>query len=140
MPVFIYLFLYHILFLSFRLAVNNVHYISSVLGIKDPIHRQKIAVKAMDVVLFGSPKDSSNVVKDVTLITLLIVALVGGWYTYRSNVHSKRHLNKLMEHMEILSSAEKELQELQVNEIVICIVDSDVCSSYIRPIRHVLTA
>lgn len=84
------------------------------LGIKDPIHRQKIAVKAMDVVLFGSPKDSSNFVKDATLITLLVVALAGAWYTYRSNRHSKQHLTKLMEHMEILSSAEKELEELQV--------------------------
>ncbi|XP_046635877.1 stromal interaction molecule homolog isoform X2 [Daphnia pulicaria] len=97
-----------------RLAVNNVLYISGVLGIKDPIHRQKIAVKAMDVVLFGTPKDSSNYVKDVTLITLLVLALAGALYTYKSNRHSKQHLNKLMEHMEILSSAEKELQELQV--------------------------
>jgi stromal interaction molecule 1 len=94
--------------------VNNVLYISGVLGIKDPIHRQKIAVKAMDVVLFGTPKDSSNYVKDVTLITLLVLALAGALYTYKSNRHSKQHLNKLMEHMEILSSAEKELQELQV--------------------------
>lgn len=28
----------------------------SLLGIKDPIHKQKIALKAMDVVLFGPPK------------------------------------------------------------------------------------
>lgn len=104
-------------FSSFRLAVNNVQYISAILGIKDPIHRQKIAVKAMDVVLFGSPKDSSNHVKDATLITLLVVALAGAWYTYRSNRHSKQHLTKLMEHMEILSSAEKELQELQVERL-----------------------
>ena len=95
--------------------MNNVQFISGVLGIKDPIHRQKIAVKAMDVVLFGSPKDSSNYVKDVTLITLLVLALAGALYTYKSNRHSKQHLNKLMEHMEILSSAEKELQELQVS-------------------------
>lgn len=40
----------------FRLAVNNMHYLSNVLGIKDPIHKQKIALKAMDVVLFGPPK------------------------------------------------------------------------------------
>lgn len=96
------------------LAVNNVQYISSVLGIKDPIHRQKIAVKAMDVVLFGPPKEVSSQFKDFTLITLLVAAVAGGWYTYRTNRNSKKHLTKLMEHMEILSSAEKELQELQV--------------------------
>jgi stromal interaction molecule 1 len=33
-----------------------MHYLGSVLGIKDPIHKQKIALKAMDVVLFGPPK------------------------------------------------------------------------------------
>ncbi|OWR53235.1 stromal interaction molecule 1 precursor, partial [Danaus plexippus plexippus] len=39
-----------------RLAVNNMQYMSNVLGIKDPIHKQKLALKAMDVVLFGPPK------------------------------------------------------------------------------------
>lgn len=39
-----------------RLAVNNMHYVSNILGIKDPIHRQKITLKAMDVVLFGPPR------------------------------------------------------------------------------------
>ncbi|KAI8428763.1 hypothetical protein MSG28_007444, partial [Choristoneura fumiferana] len=39
-----------------RLAVNNMQYLSNVLGIKDPIHKQKLALKAMDVVLFGPPK------------------------------------------------------------------------------------
>lgn len=40
----------------FRLAVHNMHYVSNVLGIRDPIHKQKIALKAMDVVLFGPPR------------------------------------------------------------------------------------
>lgn len=39
-----------------RLAVGNFQFLSSILGIKDPIHKQKIALKAMDVVLFGPPK------------------------------------------------------------------------------------
>lgn len=43
-------------FIVFRLAVNNMHYLGNVLGIKDPIHKQKISLKAMDVVLFGPPK------------------------------------------------------------------------------------
>lgn len=33
-----------------------MHYVSTVLGIRDPIHKQKIALKAMDVVLFGPPR------------------------------------------------------------------------------------
>lgn len=39
-----------------RLAVSNMHFLNNVLGIKDPIHKQKITLKAMDVVLFGPPK------------------------------------------------------------------------------------
>lgn len=42
--------------MDFRLAVHNMHYVSNVLGIRDPIHKQKIALKAMDVVLFGPPR------------------------------------------------------------------------------------
>lgn len=87
---------------------------SSVLGIKDPIHRQKIAVKAMDVVLFGPPRDTNSYYKDLTLVTLLVAAVAGAAYTFRANRSTKKHLNKLMEHMEILSSAEKELQDLQL--------------------------
>lgn len=47
-----YLFYLHY---SYRLAVNNVNYFNH-LGIKDPIHKQKLVLKAMDVVLFGPPK------------------------------------------------------------------------------------
>lgn len=35
-------------------------YLTNVLGIKDPIHKQKIALKAMDVVLFGAPKGMNS--------------------------------------------------------------------------------
>lgn len=47
---------YSIFGFYFRLAVHNMHYVSNVLGIRDPIHKQKIALKAMDVVLFGPPR------------------------------------------------------------------------------------
>lgn len=38
-----------------------MQFLSNVLGIKDPIHKQKIALKAMDVVLFGPPKGTSSI-------------------------------------------------------------------------------
>ena len=34
------------------------------LGITNPIHRSKITLKAMDVVLFGPPKEPSNLLKE----------------------------------------------------------------------------
>lgn len=54
------------------MAVNNMHYISNVLGIRDPIHKQKIALKAMDVVLFGPPRGKNlyYIYKNVSQQTL----------------------------------------------------------------------
>lgn len=52
-----------------------MHYVSNVLGIKDPIHKQKIALKAMDVVLFGPPRGEYFVISflDNLSITCLII-------------------------------------------------------------------
>ncbi|EEB09960.1 conserved hypothetical protein [Pediculus humanus corporis] len=96
-----------------RLAVGNSQYLSSVLGIKDPIHKQKIALKAMDVVLFGPPKDYYHPTKDIVLVTLLLGALVGCWWAYRQNKLSRHHLRRMMKDMESLHKAELALEDLQ---------------------------
>ncbi|XP_003696263.1 stromal interaction molecule homolog isoform X1 [Apis florea] len=96
-----------------RLAVNNMHYLTNVLGIKDPIHKQKIALKAMDVVLFGPPKDTGHSVKDLILITLLFGALIGCWYAYQQKKNSQKHLHRMMKDMESLHKAELALEDLQ---------------------------
>ncbi|XP_063979782.1 stromal interaction molecule homolog [Diachasmimorpha longicaudata] len=96
-----------------RLAVNNMHYLSNVLGIKDPIHKQKIALKAMDVVLFGPPKDTGHSIKDLILITLLFGALIGCWYAYQQKKSSQKHLKRMMKDMEGLHKAELALEDLQ---------------------------
>lgn len=95
-----------------RLAVNNMHYLS-VLGIKDPIHKQKISLKAMDVVLFGPPKDGRHHWKDVTLMTLIIVGGIGMWYAIQQNKKFRRHLSRMNCDMEGLQSAEKNLLTVQ---------------------------
>ncbi|BES90772.1 stromal interaction molecule [Nesidiocoris tenuis] len=96
-----------------RLAVSNMQYLSNVLGIKDPIHKQKIALKAMDVVLFGPPKDAGTYVKDIIMITLLLGTLFGFWYAYRMNKSSHMNLNRMMKNMESLQKAELALENLQ---------------------------
>ncbi|CAH1278347.1 unnamed protein product [Diabrotica balteata] len=94
-----------------RLAVNNAAYLT-VLGIKDPIHKQKIALKAMDVVLFGPPKDVPHW-KDLTLIFLTIAGGLGAWYYYQQNKKFKIHLNRMTKDMDSLQNAEKALENLQ---------------------------
>ncbi|EFN82281.1 stromal interaction molecule homolog [Harpegnathos saltator] len=96
-----------------RLAVNNMQYLSNVLGIKDPIHKQKIALKAMDVVLFGPPKDAGHSIKDLVLVTLLFGALIGCWYAYQQKKNSQKHLLRMMKDMESLHKAELALEDLQ---------------------------
>lgn len=96
-----------------RLAVNNMHYLSNVLGIKDPIHKQKIALKAMDVVLFGPPKDTGHNIKDLLLVILLFGALIGCWFIYQQRKNSQNHLHRMMKDMESLRKAELALENLQ---------------------------
>ncbi|CAL1689756.1 unnamed protein product [Lasius platythorax] len=96
-----------------RLAVNNMHYLNNVLGIKDPIHKQKIALKAMDVVLFGPPKDIGHNIKDLILVTLLFGALIGCWYAYQQKKNSQKDLYRMMKDMESLHKAELALENLQ---------------------------
>ena len=88
-------------------------FLNKVLGITNPIHRSKITLKAMDVVLFGPPKDSSSLLKDVILTILLVLAVTGFAYAYRQNKRSREHLQRMITDMEALSQAEKTLQEMQ---------------------------
>ena len=39
--------------------MNNLNFVSNILGIKNLVHKQKLALKATDVVLFGAPKRKS---------------------------------------------------------------------------------
>ncbi|KAI5639822.1 STIM1 orai1-activating region domain-containing protein [Phthorimaea operculella] len=94
-----------------RLAVNNMQYLSNVLGIKDPIHKQKLALKAMDVVLFGPPKGSRW--KDWLLASLLMGALVGGWAALRAGRASRDQLKRMLRDMEQLRKAEMALDDMQ---------------------------
>ncbi|XP_063831933.1 stromal interaction molecule homolog [Ostrinia nubilalis] len=94
-----------------RLAVNNMQYVSNVLGIKDPIHKQKLALKAMDVVLFGPPKGSRW--KDWLLASLLLGAVVGGWAALRAGRASRSQVQRMLRDMEQLKKAEMALDDMQ---------------------------
>ncbi|XP_077518595.1 stromal interaction molecule isoform X17 [Amblyomma americanum] len=95
-----------------RMAVANNNYLSSVLGIKDVIHKQKLTLKAMDVVLFGPPKHH-NYIKDVLLVLSLVIAIGGCWFAYVQHNYSQLHLKKMMKDMDSLQRAEEQLSELQ---------------------------
>uniref|UniRef100_A0A4D5RIF5 Putative conserved plasma membrane protein n=1 Tax=Ixodes scapularis TaxID=6945 RepID=A0A4D5RIF5_IXOSC len=95
-----------------RMAIANNNFLSSVLGIKDVIHKQKLTLKAMDVVLFGPPKHH-NYVKDVLLVMSLVIAIGGCWFAYIQHNYSQSHLKKMMKDMDSLQKAEEALTDLQ---------------------------
>ncbi|XP_060603930.1 stromal interaction molecule homolog isoform X2 [Ruditapes philippinarum] len=95
-----------------RVAVNTHHYISKDLGIKNPVHKHKLSIKAMDVVLFGPTKRAHNVLKDIVLVTSILVALGGCVFAYRQNKTSKEQLKKMMGDLDQLQKAEESLLEM----------------------------
>lgn len=94
-----------------RMAVN-MQFLSSILGIKDSIHKHKIALKAMDVVLFGPPR-YHNYLKDVLLVFSLVIAIGGCWFAFVQHKYAQTHMRKMMKDMESLQKAEETLMEVQ---------------------------
>ncbi|CAH1267461.1 STIM1 [Branchiostoma lanceolatum] len=96
-----------------RLAVNNPHFLTTILGITNPVHRQKIALKAMDVVLFGPAKQGHSYIKDTALMLSLVIAIGGCWFAFVQHRFSQGHIKKMMREMESLQKAEETLGEMQ---------------------------
>ena len=95
------------------LAASDPTFLSKVLGITNSIHRSKISLKAMDVVLFGPPKEPSHWLKDILLSSLLVALTSALLWAYRTKKLSEEHINKMMQDMESLAKAEQALQEMQ---------------------------
>ncbi|XP_054164583.1 stromal interaction molecule homolog [Oppia nitens] len=93
-----------------RLAANT-QYIT-ILGITNPIHKQKLALKAMDVVLFGSPRHHS-LVKDILVVLSLMIAVGGVWMALAQYKWSQQNLKKMMADMDSLQRAEEQLSGMQ---------------------------
>ena len=94
-------------------AAADPNFLSQRLGITSSLHRSKISLKAMDVVLFGPPKEPSNWLKDVILTSLLLALLTALFWAYRTKKHSEEHLSRMMKDMESLANAERALQDMQ---------------------------
>uniref|UniRef100_A0A0N5B3H6 SAM domain-containing protein n=1 Tax=Strongyloides papillosus TaxID=174720 RepID=A0A0N5B3H6_STREA len=88
-----------------RMALPSGAFLSETMGIKNYVHRQKIQLKALDVVLFGYI-DSSNKLKDL-LLALLACTLFGVIFFFN------RQQNKAKMEMAQLSSRLGELKNLE---------------------------
>ncbi|CAK5060964.1 unnamed protein product [Meloidogyne enterolobii] len=89
-----------------RLAAQNSSIFNS-LDIKNSVHRQKLQLKALDLVLFGS-QDSSSLIKDIALASLLIclISLL---------IIFKAYKNRAKKQMEELSTRLSKLRDMETD-------------------------
>lgn len=97
-----------------RLATEENGLLQNELGIKDPKHRKKIGLRAMDIVLFGPPLVlGHNLLKDVVVAFSVLVATFGCWVAILQKRKAKEQMERMIKDMKILQQAEDGLQELQ---------------------------
>lgn len=95
-----------------QIAVGS-NYLTKVLGISNPIHRSKITLKAMDIVLFGPSNRSSTTMKEIFLSLALGLSTLGLFYAFRLHKRSQKDIQKMICDMKELSKAEETLKDLQ---------------------------
>ncbi|KAJ8789988.1 hypothetical protein J1605_004740 [Eschrichtius robustus] len=97
-----------------RIAVHEPSFMISQLKISDRSHRQKLQLKALDVVLFGPlTRPPHNWMKDFILTVSIVIGVGGCWFAYTQNRTSKEHVAKMMKDLESLQTAEQSLMDLQ---------------------------
>lgn len=82
-----------------RMALQNSTFITNELGIKNFVHRQRLQIKALDLVLFGH-YDRASAIKDV-ILTILIGLLLILLIFFR--IHKNRSKQKMGELTSMLS-------------------------------------
>ncbi|KAJ8000550.1 hypothetical protein DPEC_G00181270 [Dallia pectoralis] len=97
-----------------RIAANEPAFLSGQLKVLEQRDKQKLNIKALDVVLFGPPtRQPHNYLKDLLLIVSVVMGGGGLWFAHVQNKVSKVHISKMMKDLESLQNAEISLRELQ---------------------------
>ncbi|XP_076583686.1 stromal interaction molecule 2 [Chaetodon auriga] len=97
-----------------RIAANEPSFLSGHLRVQDQRDKQKLNIKALDVVLFGPPtRPPHNYMKDLLLIVSVVMGVGGCWFAQAQNKASKVHIAKMMKDLESLQRAEQSLIDLQ---------------------------
>ncbi|XP_047435650.1 stromal interaction molecule 2 [Mugil cephalus] len=97
-----------------RIAANEPSFLSGHLRVQDQRDKQKLNIKALDVVLFGPPtRPPHNYMKDLLLIVSVVMGVGGCWFAQAQNKASKVHITKMMKDLESLQTAEQSLIDLQ---------------------------
>ncbi|CDW60010.1 Stromal interaction molecule [Trichuris trichiura] len=96
-----------------RLACPNGSFMTSELHISNAVHRHKLQLKALDVVLFGFRQHTSSVAKDAVLVALLAIAIGGYWFAIYQRKTAQHKLRVLSAHLDRLKDMEQDFTDLQ---------------------------
>ncbi|XP_048589395.1 stromal interaction molecule 1 isoform X2 [Nematostella vectensis] len=96
-----------------RLATKHNGFLHADLGVKDPKHRKKISLRAMDVILFGPPASGHNFLKDIVVAFSVLIATVGCWFAVHQKRRAKQQIEQTMRDLKVLQQAEKNFADLQ---------------------------
>ncbi|UJR33378.1 hypothetical protein I4U23_020826 [Adineta vaga] len=92
-----------------RLAANEKHYLSGIMQVRDLRHKRRLIIKATDVVLFGPPPSTHNLIKDGILITALLISIAACLYAYIRHRRTQDSMKVMMKELETLQKAEGDL-------------------------------
>jgi len=95
-----------------RLASNSQSLATS-LGVKNPVHKQKLALKATDLVLFGPPKHPHNYLKDFLVVSSLLIGAISAYLAYRQHNEAQHLHQKVSKDLSDLQHAEDALRQVQ---------------------------
>ncbi|GMR42204.1 hypothetical protein PMAYCL1PPCAC_12399 [Pristionchus mayeri] len=93
-----------------RLAVLNSTFMNDKFKIKSSVHRQKLRLSALDVVLFGY-RDNSSRAKDIALAALLVLLTLVVVLMVRQRRRASVEMNSLANQLEELNSMKSHLED-----------------------------
>ncbi|VDP12101.1 unnamed protein product, partial [Onchocerca flexuosa] len=96
-----------------RMAVANSTYLLSDLGIKNSVHKQKLRLKALDVVLFGFSGGNASWLKDIVLSILVIVLVTVLFVLKMQRTRSRMQMEQLTSKLSQLRSMQNNFEDIQ---------------------------
>ncbi|CAF1297206.1 unnamed protein product [Rotaria magnacalcarata] len=92
-----------------RLAANQRHYLSAIMQIRDPRHKRRLIIKSTDVVLFGPPQHTHNLIKDIILMSAVLISCGACLYAYIRHRKTQESMKSMLKELETLQAAEGDL-------------------------------
>lgn len=97
------------------MALQNSSFLVEILKIKSSVHRQKIQVKALDVVLFGVYESST--IKDVALAILAASFVILAAIFFKHQKRNQQTVNELSKQLSELNTMENNFDSEQNEDL-----------------------